>query len=90
VISAEQSAAVKEFLAERTTDAAPESFAMFGARAKPLPQFDWVPEYRLLPMTGVMVTGKDLDPPSNPDHEAWISQILDRTYNWLRLRTRRT
>lgn len=33
-----------------------------GAKATAEPLDRWLPEYRLVPLTGVMVTGKDLDP----------------------------
>lgn len=38
------------------------SIFMFGARVTEIPADRWLPEYRLLPQTGVMVTGNNLDP----------------------------
>jgi hypothetical protein len=38
------------------------SVAVFGATAPEPAARDWVPQYRLVPGAGVMVTGKDLDP----------------------------
>lgn len=63
VITPEQSTLVARFVAARAVDAPAVSLALFDTRAKPLPEFTWVPEYRLLPLGGVMVTGVDLDRP---------------------------
>ncbi len=36
--------------------------AYAGASVVPTAELDWLPEYRLVPLAGVLVTGHDLDP----------------------------
>ena len=66
-LTAEQLRALERARSEIPVDTSPTSFAMIGARAQPMHGFQWVAEYRLLPMAGVMVNRSDLDPIGDVD-----------------------
>jgi len=47
---------------KETPDRDDISIAFAGVSVVPTAELDWLPEYRLVPQAGVMVTGHDLDP----------------------------
>lgn len=63
-LSAEQKESVKNLVESllRQSDRTDLSILVSGASATSMPAGRWLPAYRLLPLSGVMVTGNDLDP----------------------------
>ena len=63
-LSAEQKESVKRLVESllRQPDRSDLSILVSGASTASIPAGHWLPAYRLLPLSGVMVTGNDLDP----------------------------
>lgn len=60
-LSSEQSESLNQLLSEHRDLVHPLSVAMYGVKANPAKNHEWVNEYRLLPLLNVMVDGSDLD-----------------------------